>query len=103
MKKNKATDWEMLSEGILTAGEIENLQDKKWPITLGLVSIATGIMTKIKIIPVRGPAYNVTNHITGTEQVLNKKPYKYLSCAVRRAINEYKGALRTRQYRILTK
>lgn len=112
MKRNKAINWQKISEGVITANEIENLENKKQAISLILLSVTptgnAGIGTStsdIQIVSVRGPAYNVINRLGGTASAtnVNKKPYKYLSCAVRRAVKEYKQALRTGQWRILTK
>lgn len=110
MKKQKAISWEKLSEGVLTANEIGLLQDKKQPISLNLlkVDLSTGTVTStigdIQIVPVRGPSYDIINRLSGQPgSKLNSKPYKYLSCAVRRAVKEYKKVLRTNQWRALGK
>ncbi len=110
MKAKKAISWEKLSEGILTANEISLLEDKKQPISLNLLKIdpSTGNPTQtigdIQIVPVRGPAYNIINRLGGQPgNNINPKPYKYLSCAVRRAVKEYKLVLRTNQWRALGK
>lgn len=109
MKNKKAISWEKLSEGILTASEITLLETKRHPVTMTLLGVQpTGVAGSptltgsIQIVPVRGPSYNVQNNITGVMKV-NRKPYKYLSCAVRLAVKEYKSALRTGKWRILTK
>ena len=110
MKKTKAISWETLSEGILTANEISLLENKKQAISLNLLKVdpATGTTTQtvgdIQIVPTRGPAYNIVNRLGGQPGTkLNTKPYKYLSCAVRRAVKEYKKILRTNLWRALGK
>lgn len=110
MKRNKAINWQKISEGVITANEIENLENKKQAISLILLSVTptgnAGIGTStsdIQIVSVRGPAYDVINRLSGNPVRLNPKPYKYLSCAVRRAVKDYKQALRTGKWRILTK
>ena len=110
MKKEKAVNWQKLSEGILTASEITTLEKFRQPIIMTLLSVtstgngATGTLTgNIQIVPVRGPRYNVINFLGGTGTCINPKPYTYLSCAVRRAVKEYKTALRSGKWRILTK
>jgi hypothetical protein len=110
MKTKKAISWEKLSEGVLTANEIDLLQNKKQAISLNLQKVdpTTGVVTPsiadIQIVSVRGPLYNVINRLGGTPGVkLNPKPYKYLSCAVRRAVKEYKAALRSYKWKLLVK
>ena len=103
MKPKKAISWEKLSEGTVTASEIYCLQAFRQPIHLFLSPFnASDNFYAISIFPVRGPAYNISNQITGVAQV-NKKPYKYLSCAVRRAVREYKTVLRSGKWKIHTK
>jgi hypothetical protein len=110
MKKQKAISWEKLSEGVLTANEITLLQDKKQPISLNLLKVdpTTGTITQtvgdIQIVPVRGPAYNIVNRLAGQPGTkLNPNPYRYLSCAVRRAVKYYKEVLRSGKWRALGK
>lgn len=110
MKQKKAISWEKLSEGVLTANEIELLKNKKQSISLNLQKVdpITGTVTPniadIQIVPAKGPVYNILNRLGGQPGVkLNTKPYKYLSCAVRRAMKEYKKVLRTNQWRALGK
>ncbi len=99
MKTKKATSWEKLSEGTLTASEIKLLQENRQPITMTLNDLSGTKTALIQIVVARGPVYNVFNQ---TARV-NPKPYKYLSCAVRRAVKSYKELLRTGQWRCLTK
>lgn len=99
MRTKKAKSWETISEGIVTLNDICNLTNMRWPIVLNLLSATGPTTATIQIVPVRGPAYNVVNQ--GTQ--INPKPYKYLSCAVRRAVKEYKAALRSKQWKMLTK
>jgi hypothetical protein len=110
MKQKKAISWEKLSEGVLTANEIELLQNKKQSISLNLQKVdpITGAVTPniadIQIVPVKGPTYNVINRLGGPPGTrINTKPYKYLSCAVRRAVKEYKAALRSYKWKLLVK
>lgn len=109
MKQNKAISWEKLTEGILTANEISLLEGKKQPISLNMQKNdasgnATSTIADIQIVPVRGPSYDIINRTGGHPGVkLNPRPYKYLSCAVRRAMKEYKKVLRTNQWRALGK
>jgi len=102
MKTKKAISWEKLSEGTLTAAEIKALQEKRTPIAMSL-SHLNGIQTAtVQIVAVRGPAYNVISSTSALARV-NRRPYKYLSCAVRCAVKQYKAILRTGNYRCLTK
>ena len=109
MKQKKAISWEKLTEGILTANEINLLEVKKHPISLNLqkndaAGNATSTIADIQIVSAKGPVYNIVNRLGGQPGVrLNTKPYKYLSCAVKRAISEYKKLLRTNQWRALGK
>lgn len=112
MKKQKAINWQNISEGVLTANEISLLEDKRQPISLNLLKVAppssgttvSTVMADIQIVPSKGPVYNVINRLAGSPGVrVNNKPYRYLSCAVRRAVKEYKTALRSGQWNILTK
>ena len=108
MKQKKAKSWEMISEGIVTADEIKAMEEHKHTITLVLNSATNKHQAAtIQVARVRGPAYDVINNILnvgfGSIPKVNKKPYKYLSCAVRRAVKEYKSALRTGQWKALTK
>lgn len=109
MKQKKAISWEKLTEGILTANEIGLLEGKKQSISLNMQKNdasgnATATVADIQIVPAKGPVYNIINRLGGQPGVkLNSKPYKYLSCAVRRAMKEYKKVLRTNQWRALGK
>lgn len=109
MKQKKAISWEKLTEGILTANEISLLEGKKQPISLNLqkndaMGNATATIADIQIVPSKGPVYNIINRLGGQPGFkLNLKPYRYLSCAVRRAMKEYKQVLRTNQWRALGK
>ncbi len=109
MKAKKAISWEKLTEGVLTANEIGLLEGKKQPISLNMQKNdasgnATATIADIQILPTKGPAYNIINRLGGQPGTkLNQKPYKYLSCAVRRAMKEYKKVLRTNQWRALGK
>jgi hypothetical protein len=109
MKQKKAISWEKLTEGVLTANEISLLKGKRQPISLNLqkndsTGKATSTIADIQIVPAKGPVYNILNRLGGQPGVkLNTKPYKYLSCAVRRAMVEYKKILRTNQWRALGK
>lgn len=100
MKTKKAISWEKISEGIITAGEIQTIEEHKLPIVLSLVNITPNQPThNIIITPKKyGKKYLVING-----NVLLKKEYKYLSCAVRRAVREYKAALRTNKWRMVGK
>jgi hypothetical protein len=105
MKKTKAISWEKISEGFITADEIIKLQTNKQPISLVLwdaVNTPPLCAKTITIVPSRGPVYNVINNVT-TGSIVNKKPYKYLSCAVRKSVSEYKTALRTGKWRVIEK
>jgi len=104
MKTKKAKSWETISEGIVTLNDITNLTDMRWPIVLNLLSVSGPATATIQVVPVRGPAYNVLNgvHFSPPTKV-NLKPYKYLSAAVRRAVKEYKVAIRSGNWKMLTK
>ena len=99
MKNKKAISWENLSEGTLTANEIKDLQDNRIPITMTLTDLSGTKTTNVQIIAVKGNLYNILNQ--GAR--INAKPYKYLSCAVRRAVKSYKTIIRTGQWKCLTK
>ena len=101
MKLKKAKTWEQISEGVVSATEIKNMEEKKWTITLVLSNrtVAHQVGT-ITVAHVRGPSFQVCNNVTGT--VVSKR-YKYLSCAVRRAVKEYKTAIRTGNWKVLVK
>jgi hypothetical protein len=102
MKHKKALSWETISEGTLTALEIKAATDHRKPITLTLVD-ATGVKSAtVQIITARGPVYNVTSSVSVMLHI-NKRPYKYLSCAVRCAVKEYKRVLRSGKWKVLTK
>lgn len=110
MKKKKAISWEKLSEGILTANEIQLLEEKRLPISLNLQKVdpitgnATPNIADIQILPIKGKLYDVITRLGGFPGTkLNTKPYKYLSCAVRRAVKEYKTALRSYKWKLLVK
>ena len=101
MKTKKAKTWEQISEGVVSATEIKNMEEKKWTITLLLVNRTNAHQAAtIQVAHVRGPAFKVINNVTSTTV---DKPYKYLSCAVRRAVKEYKAALRTGNWKVLVK
>jgi hypothetical protein len=100
----------MISEGIVTADEIKAMEEHKHTITLVLNSATNKHQAAtIQVAKVRGPAYDVINNTLNWNTTacqsnkVNKKPFKYLSCAVRRAVKEYKAALRTGQWKTLTK
>jgi len=99
MKTKKAISWEKISEGTLTATEITCLTKFRQPITMTLADITGTKTATVQIVVARGPVYNVLNQ--GAR--VNPKPYKYLSCAVRRAVKNYKEIIRTGQWRVLTK
>ncbi len=99
MKFKKAQSWEQISEGTLTAKEIDNITNRKQPITLLLTGVSTKDVATVQIIAVRGPGYVVFNQSSR----VHAKPYKYLSCAVRRAVKEYKSLIRQGQWRVVTK
>ena len=99
MKKNKAKSWEEISEGTLTKTEIACLEKFKQPITMVLSNFVDATITSVQIVPVRGPSYDIISQ--GLK--INKKPFKYLSCAVRRAVKEYKTIIRTGKWKCLTK
>ena len=99
MKTKKAVSWERISEGIVTATEITCIQKFKQPIALTLTDLHGTKTATVQIVAIRGPAYNVLNQ----QAKINPKPYKYLSCAVRRAVKEYKTLLRSGGWRMLTK
>ena len=99
MKPKKAISWEKISEGTLTASEITCLTKFRQPIRMALTDITGTKTISVDIVVVRGPGYNVLNQ--GVR--VNPKPYKYLSCAVRRAVKNYKQIIRTGQWRVLTK
>jgi hypothetical protein len=103
MKNKKAIQWQKISEGIITETEILNLQNNRQPVSLVLTNvnpIEPKQTSLIQIVAIRGPAYNVISD-DGTK--FNKKPYQYLSCAVRRAVKKYKEALYTHKWKIATK
>ena len=99
MKSKKAISWEKISEGTLTASEIEGTLQFRQPITMTLVNLSGTKTATVQIVVARGPVYNVLNQ--GAR--VNPKPYKYLSCAVRRAVKNYKEIIRTGQWRSLAK
>ena len=99
MKTKKAKSWEMISEGLISAIEIKTLEETKIPIALGLTNKTSTSFTTIQIVPVRSGKYNVVND----GNLVTDKPYKYLSCAVRKAVKEYKNALRSGNWKMLTK
>lgn len=109
MKNTKAVSWEKLSEGILTANEISMLEAKRFPISLNLQKNdpngnVTATIADIQIVPAKGKTYNILSRLGGQPGTkINSTPYKYLSCAVRRAMKEYKKILRTNQWRALGK
>lgn len=116
MKTKKAISWEKISEGIITAGEISEFEKYRNPINLTVIRpdnniLGSNIAASIQIVHIRSRngKYNVTNFaddsrtIPNTGNKVNKRPYKYLSCAVRRAIGEYKAALRTNKWRMVRK
>lgn len=100
MKKQKAESWAQVSEGLVSENDITVIQTKKRPIVIPLVSTQNdGKVKLLSIVPVRGPAYDV---ISEGDRV-NTRPYKYLSCAVRRVVKEYKTLIRTYQWKVPTK
>lgn len=99
MKAKKAISWEKLSEGTLTASEITCLTKFRQPITMTLSDLTGTKTATVQIVVARGPVYNVLSQTAR----INPKPYKYLSCAVRRAVKAYKTLLQTRQWKCLTK
>lgn len=99
MKAKKAISWEKISEGTLTASEIFCLTKFRHPIRMTLTDLTGTKTTSVDIVVSRGPVYNVLDQ--GIK--VNPKPYKYLSCAVRRAVKSYKQIIRTGQWRVLTK
>ena len=107
MRVIKAKQWEMISEGIVSVDEIMQLQDNKTrqPITLTLTDTASSKAATVQITVGRGPVYRVFNNTVNVapNKQVNKKPYKYLSCAVRRAVKEYKQALRSGKWKMLVK
>lgn len=108
MKKLKAKQWEMISEGIVSVDEIMSIQDNKsrQPITLTLMDATRSKAATIQITVGRGPIYRVFNNTSNVglpSKEVTKRPYKYLSCAVRRAVKEYKTAIRTGNWKMLVK
>jgi len=108
MKLKKAKTWEQISEGVVSATDIKNMEENKWTITLLLADRTNANQAAtIQVALVRGPAYDVINNtlpaVVGQTSKVNEKPYKYLSCAVRRAVKEYKQALRTGKWKVLVK
>ena len=99
MKTKKALNWQNISEGILTVKEIICIQESKTPITMILSDASNTKTATVQIVSIRGPFYNILNQ--GIK--INPKPYKYLSCAVRRAVKETKKLTRSGQWKILTK
>lgn len=119
MRKQKAISWEKISEGILTADEISLLEKKNKSISLPLLNANVSntisdiqivpisgktYKSDIRIVPVRGKMYNVINNLNTTPGVkVNKEPYRYLSYAVKLAVKEYKTAIRSGKWRLLSK
>ena len=99
MKRQKAISWEQLSEGTLTSTEIACIQKFRQPITMTLADLSGTKTATVQIVVARGPVYNVLSQSAR----INPKPYKYLSCAVRRAVKSYKSLIRTGQWKCLTK
>lgn len=109
MKNTRAKQWERISEGLVPFSEIEQIQTNRYrPIRLEATRVDNpGSIYSIAIIRF-GKKYDVYNNIDLSRTIphtsgrVTKKPYKYLSCAVRRAIKEYKAALATYKWRMLS-
>ena len=98
MKNTKAKQWEKISEGLVSYNQIRRIQEMKQPIML--IALAVGSTTVGSSVDVvrKGNKYYVYNNINPTN---NRKPYTYLSCAVRCAVKEYKAVLATYKWRMV--
>jgi len=104
MKLKKSKTWEVISEGIVTSSEITYLEKYKIPITLCLTPVNHPlVIMAVHIVSGKRKTYEVINNMSIANGDLKKMPYKYLSCAVRRAVKEYKTLLRTNKYKMATK
>lgn len=95
MKKEKAKNWGIISEGLISETEINNIQNHNAPIVMILDN---NIKTHIISIYTFSKTYGIDSG-----GIPIGKRYKYLSCAVKRAIKEYKTVMRSGNWKMKSK
>lgn len=103
MKLQKQTYWEKYSEGLIMASEIEELDKYRQPITIVLENRDPNTQKRIGSILIysnKKGCYDISDSITGEK---TERPYKYLGFAVRRAVKMYKAALKTGNWKAISK